>query len=326
MTTANLPHATDWRAKTGAFYFVDVGSRGGFHDMSSLHPLIHMYSFDADSTTKQPVQQFASYHHFPFALSSSDGETELLLTSHPSMSSLLEFDEAVFMRHFGLVPGSETWKQMLALKLRQKTTTHKADDVFQRQELHRIDFLKLDTQGTELEILKGARQYLRAGKISVIKVEVGFIPVYRNQCEFSEVDLFLKEHGFIFVDCMFYPDAVYESRLASAVQGVRLKEQPRFSAVGDAVYVLDPRVSAEPDETSSTIRSAIVLNQLGYVSFAFDLLKGCGYETEAASELLQATAMSARFRTKAKRLLKANLPPWAYRQARRLYASLFSGR
>ena len=63
------------------FYCVDVGSRGGFHDMRLLHPLINMYSLDADTTMKPPLQKFASFHHFPLALYSSEGEMDMFITA-----------------------------------------------------------------------------------------------------------------------------------------------------------------------------------------------------------------------------------------------------
>lgn len=323
---ANVAQAVNWRASARRYYWVDVGSRGGFRDMRLLHPLVHMYSFDPDTGIAPPPLEFASFRHFPFALHSAEGETDLFVTARPGMSSLLEFDEAVFHRHFGLVPGSRKWEEDLSLAYRQRTEMRKADDVFRDQGIPRVDFLKLDTQGTELEVLKGAEGYLSSRRVSVIKTEVSFLPVYRNQCLFGDIDRYLRQHGFVFVDCMFYPDAVYERKTARAVRGARLQEEPRFSAVGDAVYVLDPSRFPEADRPGSTIRSAILLNQMGYVSFAFDLLKRSGYSVRTAEELLRATGASKDFKTSAKRLLKTHLPPWAYRGAKRLHASLFAAK
>lgn len=93
------------------------------------------------------------------------------VTAHPEMTSLLEFDEAAFVRHFGLIPGSEIWKQRLTATHRRRTRTRRADDLFRSEGLSRVDFLKLDTQGTELEALRGAHDYLSRGRISVIRTE-----------------------------------------------------------------------------------------------------------------------------------------------------------
>ena len=323
MSEADGSEAVNWQALTGEFYCVDAGSRGGFADVPLLHPWVHMYSVDADATVEPRPQNFASFRHFPLALHSSEGEIELFVAARPGMSSLLEFDEAAFTRHFGLMPGSETWKHALTQTHGQKTRAQTADNLFRSQGLERVDFFKLDTQGTELEILKGAREHLSAGRISVIKTEVSFLPVYRNQCTFSDIDQFLKEHGFVFVDCVFYPDGVHPHSSSKAVQGVHLEEQIRFSAGGDAVYALHPGSYTGSDRAGFTIRSAVLLNQMGYVSLAFDLLKDSAYPVDSAESLLRATAMTDN-RTRLKQALKNHLSPWAYRKVRQLSRSLSS--
>jgi FkbM family methyltransferase len=255
------------------------------------------------------------------ALFSAEGEMELIVTEQPGMSSLLEFDAGAFDRHFGLICGSRTWKQGFTPKRRQKTRVLTLDSLLRSQGLARIDFLKLDAQGTELEILKGAREYLSAGRIAIIKTEVMLLPVYRKQCTFSEIDHFLKEHGYLFVDCAFYPDAVHTPNPAKAVADVNLEEQKRFSGGGDAFYMLRPDRCAGDERKNFSVRSAILLNQLGYVSLAFDLLKDAKYSTHSAEHLLRATA-NADPRARWKRLLKNQLPPWAYRKAMQIRWSL----
>src|SRR5262249_3840648 len=150
----------------------------------------------------------------------------------------------------------------------QTTKTETADSFFRSQRLERVDFLKLDTQGTELEIMKGAREYLREQRIAVVKTEVSFVPVYRNQCTFSDIDSFMRAHGFLFVDCAIYPDAVAGDSRAKAIRDTSLEEQTRFTAGGDAFYVLHPNNYGADDKTGFAIRSAVLLNQLGYVSVA----------------------------------------------------------
>lgn len=60
------------------------------------------------------------------------------------------------------------------------------------------DFIKIDTEGSELEILKGGKELLR--KVSGIEVEVSFNPMYEGQPLFSEIDAFLREQGFQLFD------------------------------------------------------------------------------------------------------------------------------
>src|SRR5262249_54442823 len=57
------------------------------------------------------------------------------------------------------------------------------------------DFLKLDTQGSELDILRGGRNVLDTSVIG-IETEVEFLPLYKNQPLFPEVFEFLRSQGF----------------------------------------------------------------------------------------------------------------------------------
>ena len=316
--------AIRWHALTGDFYCVDVGSRGGLDDLRTLHPRLHVYSIDADPTAETRGQAFASHRRFSLALHSSEGEMELFVATRPSLSSLLEFDGSAFRRHFGLMPGSEHWARALTPQRKQMTKTETADRFFRSQNLDRIDFLKLDTQGTELEILKGACGYLSEGRIAVIKTEVSLVPVYRDQCTFSEIDHFLKEQGFRFVDCAFYPDAVGVEGSARAIRGTALREQTRFTAGGDAFYMLDPDRYGGADRPGFTVRAAVLLNQLGYVSVALDTLRSASFPADGIEALLRATAPvdpGARL----KRALKNCLPPFAYRGLQRVRQKLRSG-
>lgn len=75
--------------------------------------------------------------------------------------------------------------------------------------LERIDILKLDTQGHELEILQGERELLRSGKVRFILVELLFSPLYATQARAGEVIGLLESCGFKLFD--FY-DFVYDER------------------------------------------------------------------------------------------------------------------
>lgn len=57
-----------------------------------------------------------------------------------------------------------------------------------------IDILKLDLQGYELEALKGSLRLL--DRVRLVLSEVEFVSLYENQCLFSDIDLFLRSHGF----------------------------------------------------------------------------------------------------------------------------------
>lgn len=59
-----------------------------------------------------------------------------------------------------------------------------------------VDFIKIDVQGGELNVFKGASRALESAL--VIQVEVEFVEMYQNQPMFSDVDRFLRGKGFQF--------------------------------------------------------------------------------------------------------------------------------
>ena len=83
------------------------------------------------------------------------------------------------------------------------------DDECHRLGLDSIDLLKLDVQGYELEVLRGASGLLNDRKIQLIYTETYFKPQYHNQPLFWEVGSFLAGFGFSLVD--FY-DLYYNDR------------------------------------------------------------------------------------------------------------------
>jgi hypothetical protein len=69
-------------------------------------------------------------------------------------------------------------------------------DEWSRQEgVAEVSFMKLDAQGSELDILRGGRGLLQS--CVGVEVEVEFSPIYEGQPQFSDVDQFLREHGFV---------------------------------------------------------------------------------------------------------------------------------
>jgi len=124
-------------------------------------------------------------HYLPYAI--GDGKSHIFYQCQaPGMSSLLK-PNAHTLSFFH---GFPTWGKVL-----QETPvqTHRLDDV---AEIQAIDYLKIDIQGGELMVFQHGKQKLK--DCLVIHTEVEFLPMYENQPLFSEVELFLRELGFVF--------------------------------------------------------------------------------------------------------------------------------
>lgn len=94
------------------------------------------------------------------------------------------------------------------------------DDLCMQAGLDSIDLLKIDVQGYELEVLRGARQVLKHTRQIIIEVE--FVPIYRGGPLFPEVWDELESQGFVlsqlFGQCrsrdgvLLHADALFNAR------------------------------------------------------------------------------------------------------------------
>jgi FkbM family methyltransferase len=82
------------------------------------------------------------------------------------------------------------------------------DSFCAEQNITHIDLLKIDTEGFELEVLKGAEAMLRAHQIQFIFAEATFHPINTYHTSFYRLAEFLYAIGYYFVD-------VYDDEWAS---------------------------------------------------------------------------------------------------------------
>jgi hypothetical protein len=135
---------------------------------------------------------------FNVALSDVIGEVKFYAvdpttSSSPNIgaSSLLKFIDGLNGSFF-----SQTWNQKEIL-----VDCLTLDKWCNDNQKDRIDLIWMDTQGTELNVLKGAEKTLK--NVKVILTEVGLKPYYEGHSMKKEIDEFLLERGFIEIDESF---------------------------------------------------------------------------------------------------------------------------
>ncbi|WP_162426877.1 FkbM family methyltransferase [Pontibacter pudoricolor] len=74
----------------------------------------------------------------------------------------------------------------------------KLDTYCSLNKIESIDLLKIDTEGYELQVLKGAQYFLESGKIKMILAEVGFNVKNKRNTHFNELNEFLTSYNFNF--------------------------------------------------------------------------------------------------------------------------------
>lgn len=123
--------------------------------------------------------------YLPHALGDGGAHT-LHVGAAPMTSSLFAPDPSVMQQFHSLWELCETTAEI-------PVDTVRLDDV---PEVRPMDFLKLDIQGAELMALEAATAAL--ADTAAIQVEVSFLPIYKGQPLFADVDMFLREQGFAF--------------------------------------------------------------------------------------------------------------------------------
>ncbi len=165
--------------------------------------------------------------------------------------------------------------------IRIKTDT--LNNQLKKNDIVEIDFIKIDTQGHELPILKGGVDYL--DNAIGLELEVEFAPLYEKQPLFSEVDSFVREHGFELFDIKRY----YWKRKESVNTGSQ-KGQLIF---GDALYFKSPERVLLMDEITQEkiIRSICVYLVYGYWDLAQTLFNNANGKGLLAKEVHDKVAL-----------------------------------
>lgn len=160
---------------------VDVGCWGGYAgywrgvfgnqvELIGFDPHIDPYVIDGNNMRPQ-------------ALFDDDNENEFYVTQAMRCSSFYKPNEKYLVNYPDL-------KEKLKVMYSQKIKTVRLDSLIEK-----ADFIKLDAEGSDLNILKGAEDIL--SDIKGISIEFNFVPVRIYQPLFGEINSYLMDRDFI---------------------------------------------------------------------------------------------------------------------------------
>ena len=156
-----------------------------------------------------------------------DGSTQnLYLAAHPEsgMTSLFKPNEKVLNFFNG-------FSRFGKIEKIEKIKTEKLDNISQ---LPFIDFAKLDIQGSELTVLKNGVKKLES--CLAVQLEVSFVCLYENQPSFGEVDLWMRNNGYLphtFLD-------VKKWSISPTIFNNNLRQPGNQLLESDIIYIRDP--------------------------------------------------------------------------------------
>jgi FkbM family methyltransferase len=184
---------------------IDAGCQGGVHvQWDLLGDLAEVHAFDAIA---EAVEELARRevrphrHYYNIALGSEDGQRKFFVKPNVFSSSFIAEDGRARFVVYGpdivsdpqLEPRDTQGASGPGARI---TTVRRLDALFAQGALPPADFIKLDCEGFEPEILAGARQYMRASKTLAVVAETNFLPVEPGgRTQFDELHASLLEQG-----------------------------------------------------------------------------------------------------------------------------------
>ncbi len=173
---------------------IDVGSSKGMQNRwKIIKDVVYAYGFEPDDSARQKLPQNTEFWgggniDSPFALSDKKEKLKLNILKKPSHSSAMEPNN----KFINLFPQ----RHPEGFELDYKVTVDAC--ALDTLEFKAKDFMKIDVQGYELKVLKGAESSLN--DFLGLEVEVEFAEIYKNQCSFGEINDYLLKNDFEFID------------------------------------------------------------------------------------------------------------------------------
>jgi len=237
---------------------IDIGAAGDIEERwKNVSPFINYFGFEPDDRSRTKLienNSCLSYQMLPFAAWSSSGTVKINLCKKPEVSSIYE-PNYLFTNLFPNAKrfNVETTEEMICMRL--------DDHPFEAS-----DFIKLDIQGGESEVIKGATETLK--KTLGLSVEVIFLPLYNNQPLFGDLCKLLDESGFEFIDFL---------------NGITRWERKAYTSIGqcifsDALFMRTPEyLLKEPTADESLVAKylgiCLIYNRFDLIDKVFELIE-----------------------------------------------------
>jgi FkbM family methyltransferase len=263
--------------------FVDVGARGGVLSFAdAIEPLAAVLAFEPDPAAIAQLKNSLSKRWRcaeveSAAVGGCRGKAELNLFAHGVNHSLLKVNRS-FRDRYSV--GSLAEKGTIPVELETIDAV-----LFERRQDQPFwgELIKLDAQGAELHILKGAPRTLAERTVAIIS-EVCFLEIYAEQPRFSHLEQFLADAGFTFYG--FFETQGWSQKFIDKRE-VLGRER---ACHADAVFLKDPLPSGKakgPISRRQYDMLYLCALLLKYYDFAVELAAEGDFDAEEAERLIR---------------------------------------
>jgi FkbM family methyltransferase len=167
---------------------IDAGANVGQTALrfSRFFPEATIYSFEpVKDTFRQLVERCASSRNIECihaALGEGAAEILISLNANSELNSLLD----------------EVDCQAPDTGDHERVSVQRLDEFARERGIECIDLLKMDTEGYEIHVLRGAARMLADGAVRAVFAECGFLHGDKRKVHFADLDLHLSSNGFRF--------------------------------------------------------------------------------------------------------------------------------
>lgn len=178
---------------------IDVGASSGVFSIPwhKKYPTAQIYCFEPNnknfSLLSKNINALNNIYIFKQAVSSSAGVKDFYEANYTNSSSLLHFNDK----------GVETWKHPTPTTPKLETiSTYDVECVRLDEWMAEngikgdIDFLKIDTQGHDLEVIKSLGEEIKRVKEITAEVQIVETEVYKNSSKREDLFEYMKQKGF----------------------------------------------------------------------------------------------------------------------------------
>jgi FkbM family methyltransferase len=171
---------------------IDVGASDGVYcNKWAMNKNYNVYAFEPNPKSFNKISISTNLKKYQLAVSDNEGETNFYEANYTNSSSILPF-----------TVNTKKWKNPTPSAPELKTiNTFKVncirlDNFLKENNISEIDFIKIDTQGHDLAVIKSLGDFIYNVKELVCEVQIVDYELYKNSSKKDDLMNYMKEKDF----------------------------------------------------------------------------------------------------------------------------------